>query len=430
MMNHIRKIPKISLILLVPFLIGGCGGSTNVVDKSTPNYRLLNHNGSLEVVLEALEDGANPNVKAWGNKPVLVKSVDIFNYQYADIPQIVAALLKAGADPNVPSSGLFDGSSYSYSNDTYALVSAAEKRLYTIVILLLEAGANPNVHAHRGETPLHYVADPPVQYYVRGSALDALSALIEAGADPNREKVFSGYFDDGDDDIWQTNQQGPPLSFVKDTEIATVLIRAGADGGAALSLAAGRKSYDYDDGSDITQPDYGLDTVAALLKAGVDPDVRDDEDYTPLHRAAMAGKSEVIKALLEAGADPNARDVIDGNTPLHLVKKEDRTSVIALLQGGADPTILNARGDTFERTAGTLQQEAEAAERRAATEREIRQREQEQRNREAERELQRAQAEAAAAIEEAKRVEKRMLDRLESDMERLRREACRINGNC
>jgi hypothetical protein len=44
-----------------------------------------------------------------------------------------------------------------------------------------------------------------------------------------------------------------------------------------------------------------------LLDAGADPNTRDEIGSSPLHRAALNGRAEVIKALLDAGADPSAR---------------------------------------------------------------------------------------------------------------------------
>ena len=75
---------------------------------------------------------------------------------------------------------------------------------------------------------------------------------------------------------------------------------------------------------------------------GADPGARDDNDKTPLHKAARNNANPaVIAALIEAGADPGARDAYD-NTPLHDAASDNSNPavIVALIEGGADP---NAR---------------------------------------------------------------------------------------
>jgi len=58
-----------------------------------------------------------------------------------------------------------------------------------------------------------------------------------------------------------------------------------------------------------------LDEVKRLvLDCGVDPNIRDGIDNTPLHYAALEGHLEVVRLLLEHGADPNVQDD-EGNAP-------------------------------------------------------------------------------------------------------------------
>ena len=57
------------------------------------------------------------------------------------------------------------------------------------------------------------------------------------------------------------------------------------------------------------------ETIAALCAAGVDPNARNNDGFTPLHFAAELGHTEAIAALLKAGADPNAESD-QGFTPL------------------------------------------------------------------------------------------------------------------
>ena len=60
--------------------------------------------------------------------------------------------------------------------------------------------------------------------------------------------------------------------------------------------------------------------IAALIKAGADPGVRDERGWTPLHWAARSNpEPSVIAALIEGGADPAARDE-DGKFPFDFAK--------------------------------------------------------------------------------------------------------------
>jgi len=89
--------------------------------------------------------------------------------------------------------------------------------------------------------------------------------------------------------------------------------------------------------------------VEPLLNLGVDPNLRDEEGLTPLHRALIHNNpynAEVVDLLLSRGADPNVRGR-DGNAPLHLAAEFNRVQTAALLlKHGADPNAVNARGET------------------------------------------------------------------------------------
>ncbi|NXL72760.1 ANR49 protein, partial [Leptocoma aspasia] len=80
-----------------------------------------------------------------------------------------------------------------------------------------------------------------------------------------------------------------------------------------------------------------LSTVKRLLMEKLAPvNARDEDQYTPLHRAAYSGHLDVAHELVAQGADVHAQTV-DGWTPLHSACKWNNTGVAAfLLQQGAD----------------------------------------------------------------------------------------------
>jgi ankyrin repeat protein len=89
-----------------------------------------------------------------------------------------------------------------------------------------------------------------------------------------------------------------------------------------------------------------LAKTQALLAAGAQVDLPDDNGWTPLHFAAQAHSVEVSEALLAAGASVDPRDS-HGNTPLWkaVFNSRGRGELIVLLRRhGADPNITNTHG--------------------------------------------------------------------------------------
>jgi hypothetical protein len=89
-----------------------------------------------------------------------------------------------------------------------------------------------------------------------------------------------------------------------------------------------------------------------LLDAGADVNARDEDGLTPLHTAAVWGHVELARMLIAAGADVNARDRTN-ETPLHLVasRRVPPLSVYAdmtrlLLEAGARPNARASDGTT------------------------------------------------------------------------------------
>lgn len=81
------------------------------------------------------------------------------------------------------------------------------------------------------------------------------------------------------------------------------------------------------------------ETVTACIRAGHDPNVRDNKNATPLHKAAYFTRDPaVLTALLAGGADPNARN-LDGVTALHTaagpISARRLPTIVVLLAGVA-----------------------------------------------------------------------------------------------
>ena len=73
------------------------------------------------------------------------------------------------------------------------------------------------------------------------------------------------------------------------------------------------------------------DVVAFLGSRGADVHAGDNTQWTPLHWAALNGKTSVCTTLLALGADPAAKDE-DGKTALDKARECDRTECAAVLE--------------------------------------------------------------------------------------------------
>jgi ankyrin repeat protein len=229
--------------------------------------------GDLPLVTALLSHGALYSSRAAdGSFPL---SVAVYN-GHADV---VSALLDAGEKPDTD---LSDDDSY-----TTPLIIAASYGNLPLVTTLLSHGALPSSRDKDGSFPLYVAA-----YNFRA---DVVSALLDAGADPN----------------------------------------TGSQKGTALQAAVVQTA---------------LPVVKLLIAKGADVNQKSPKNgSTPLADACLNSRDDdkdsfnVIKTLLEAGADPN-EPISNRETPLiRLVYLNRPYSVKLLIQHGADVTkqVLN-----------------------------------------------------------------------------------------
>jgi ankyrin repeat protein len=93
----------------------------------------------------------------------------------------------------------------------------------------------------------------------------------------------------------------------------------------------------------------GPGAVAALLRAGADPNGRDREGSTALYHAAVGDEVAVARLLLAAGADPNLESVAETEgLPLCAAAAWGHNEMVnELLAFGADPNRREDRGDGY-----------------------------------------------------------------------------------
>jgi ankyrin repeat protein len=258
------------------------------------------------------------------------------------------ALIEAGADLDAQDP---DGAT--------ALVIAIINAHYEFALMLLAAGADPNIVDHEpGMGPLYAAVDmhrlavghgrgspPPVGVL---TAVDAARSLLEHGADPNatlRKSILQRTHTIGDTALGEGAT--PLLRAAKsgDIDMVRLLVAGGADplatmpnGTTALHFAAG---LGWRDGSPIA-PSYdqgteaeAVATIDYLLASGLELEAINEAGDTPLHVAiAGRGSRDIIAHLLERGADPlveNRR----GQTPLAVAEARSTDEIAALVRAAA-----------------------------------------------------------------------------------------------
>jgi hypothetical protein len=73
------------------------------------------------------------------------------------------------------------------------------------------------------------------------------------------------------------------------------------------------------------------DIVALLLKSGIDPNLRNQDDYTPLIDAVIHNHIEIIRLLLKEGVNPNLKSFA-GKNALDYAHEIEDSDIIKLLE--------------------------------------------------------------------------------------------------
>jgi len=213
---------------------------------------------------------------------------------------------------------------------------------------LLEQGADPNLAwGDAGEAPLHVAA--------RRWDVPMAERLVSKGADVSRRRA------DGATPHTLAELSGNPeiaawlLAHGATDELSRlerfVAACARADRGAADAILRAHPSLR----SQLTPEQHlmlhrpaesgNAAVLETMLACGFEPDARDKERVTPLHRAAMGGHVEATRVLLRHGADVNSLDGMFSAPPLvwavegrsHAQPGADHVGVARLLIDAGSP---------------------------------------------------------------------------------------------
>jgi ankyrin repeat protein len=268
--------------------------------------------------------------------------------------EAAALLLGAGADVTQLSAG----------DRTSPLLMAMINGNFDLGLALLARGADPNLAADNGATPLFAVINTywaPKSRYPQQHAdmlqkagyLEAMEALLKAGANPNArlarhpwymEYTFSQLTIDtkGATPFWRA-------AYATDVEAMKLLVKYGADPTIpTMKLGGGRRSRggggDGDPSGLPPVPDGGPGIYPLHAASGVGYGEGYAGNY---HRHVPDGWLPAVKYLVEElHADVNARDLNGYSAVHHAAARGDVALIRYLVDKGADVTVVSRRGQT------------------------------------------------------------------------------------
>lgn len=263
--------------------------------------------------------GADPNAKNKNGDSPLYTAV------YWSWGESANVLLAGGADPNAKNK---DGKTL--------LAQAVESSKPEIVELLLKYGANPNARTqwNDGVTPLAYAREPEI-----------VATLLSHGATvPAMDIAGDGSLEKGN--FWYDVFMSCVVERDHAVPIARMLFESVPERDRKQTLETAFDWFERNQWKNV-------EMLELLLSLGAGANRIDDQQQTPLHRAAEHRRASLIDCLLRHGANPAQADEV-GKTPLHLCVEYARSSdadeimsIIRLLADhGADVNACDSKGHT------------------------------------------------------------------------------------
>lgn len=240
-------------------------------------------NEALALVRQLLDEGVNVNEHI-SNIRGRVMDTPLTKAAKKQSPELVELLLDKGATINAPS-----------AFELTALIVAVSHGRVENCKVLLERGADLSLRGMR-----HYKGECVLALAVANDHPAVVKLLLEHGVDINAN--------DG--------KGGLALRRAVMIDHAEVISMGGEEMQRVVESFSTRK----------------LEIMRLLIDNGIEIDVRDLDESTALHAAALVGDIEPVKILLDAGADPNLVDDCN-RKPLWPAVRENHVEIVKLLLG-------------------------------------------------------------------------------------------------
>ena len=228
--------------------------------------------GYPEIVTLLIHHGANLEAKTmYGATPLIGAA-------FRNHSEIIDILLRAGAKANAVQ-----------CDKVSALVYAAGHGNIYIMSQLINQGAIVNFNTDNGQTPLYYA--------VQSGSHEAVTLLLNNGASVHSERGRSSLLN--------------RAIYSKNNEIIVSLIKAGLNPEGIPS-----DSRPLDEIAGTTSSTNGIINftedevyriVDILLNSGSDPNLKNNARDSPLRKAVLSGRPEIISLLVEHGAKLTGR---------------------------------------------------------------------------------------------------------------------------
>ncbi|WP_165482718.1 ankyrin repeat domain-containing protein [Legionella gresilensis] len=268
----------------------------------------------------------------------------VYNSAYSYSVEIIKLLLDHGANVNC----------LSRFHDKSPLHYAADVGNVTVVDLLIQHGADINLQDDNGKVPLHYALGKP----------DCMELLLKKGAqthlnDANGDTpVNYAYMMQLADEVKLLKEYGAELSVTKALLLHSFKELSEHDFITTIASWIANKQLDINTMSlNVDGNDYFLlhlavhsnknELVKFLVENGAQVDLKiGDEQYSPLHIAALNNNTTAAELLLEYKANPNIA-AKDGETPLHCASANEFLDIMTmLLNKGANVNTQDEDQDT------------------------------------------------------------------------------------